>query len=219
MHLQVRVTHAGELIKHASFLFRSSPSVSFSSACSVRVSLLLYLILPSWFLALDRGWSAMKSSPIATRLVYIYRTHRGTVKRRKVTWTVIHTPTPGPPQPTHHTHSEMTETGNKQQTKEKALWNYRVSSAGQRVLTPQNRTAATSDTASLRHVEINGSIRIKSVRNEENKCFNSPARKAECLMRVKILKEVRFDSLVFEYQLIILSFSHFFATPWMILSK
>ncbi len=83
MHLQVRVTHAGELLKHASCLFRSSPSVSFSSACSVRVSLLLYLILPSWFLALDRGWSAMKSSPIATRLVYIYRTHRGTVKRRK----------------------------------------------------------------------------------------------------------------------------------------
>ncbi len=36
MHLQVRVTHAGELLKHASCLFRSSPSVSFSSACSVR---------------------------------------------------------------------------------------------------------------------------------------------------------------------------------------
>lgn len=57
----------------------------FSAACRVKVSVLLYLILPSWFLALDRGCSAMKSSPIATRLVYIYRTHthRGSVKRRK----------------------------------------------------------------------------------------------------------------------------------------
>lgn len=39
---------------------------------------LLYLILPSWLLALDRGCRAMKSSPIATRLEYIYarRIHR-----------------------------------------------------------------------------------------------------------------------------------------------
>lgn len=56
---------------------------------------LLYLILPSWFLALESGCRAMKSSPIATRLEYIYRarkgvkTHRiskkrkGSVKRRQ----------------------------------------------------------------------------------------------------------------------------------------
>lgn len=33
---------------------------------------LLYLIFPSWLLALDRGCRAMKSSPIATRLEYIF---------------------------------------------------------------------------------------------------------------------------------------------------
>lgn len=87
-----------------------------SSTCSVRVSLLLYLILPSWFLALDRGWSAMKSSPIATQLVYIYRTHRGSVKRRKShICSYTHSHTHCTPLSTHHTHSEMTEIGNRKQ--------------------------------------------------------------------------------------------------------
>ncbi len=85
---------------------------------------------------------------------------------------------------THSPHTFRNDRDRKQETssrcREKALRNYQVSSAGQRVLTPQNRTAATSVTASLRHVEINGSIRIESVRNEENKRFNSPAEKAEC---------------------------------------
>lgn len=53
----------------------------------LRAESVLYLILPSWLLALDRGCRAMKSSPIATRLEYIYsrRTHRA--DRRKNTQT------------------------------------------------------------------------------------------------------------------------------------
>lgn len=148
--------------------------VSFSTACSVRVSLLLYLILPSWFLALDRGWSAMKSSPIATRLVYIYRTHRGSVKRKKSHMcSYTHSDTTG-----HSPHTFRNNEDRKQETssrrRDNALQNYQVSSAGQHVLMAQNRTAA-----------IDAQLQLPS---HLNKHFTSLWKKAKCVTQGKIGK-------------------------------
>lgn len=85
------------------------------------------------------------------------------------------------PHTVHHkplaTHTLRNDRDRKQETSsrrwENALRHYQVSSAGQSVLTPQNRTAAASVTALLGH----RNIKIKSVWKEGNKHFSCPVRK------------------------------------------
>lgn len=65
----------------------------------------------------------------------------------------------------HSPHTFRNDRDRKQETssrrRENAFGNYRVSSAGQRVLTPHNCTAATSVSTSPRHVEKDVNIRIE----------------------------------------------------------
>lgn len=84
----------------------------------------------------------MKSSPIATRLVYIYRTHRGSVKRKKSHMcSYTHSDTTDHSRQTFRNYKDRKQETSSRR-RENALQNYQVSSAGQHVLTAQNRTAA-----------------------------------------------------------------------------
>lgn len=77
-----RCIHKNDWYRNIAFEVKHSWDTELIFLCILTPGLnqshLLYLILPSWLLALDRGCRAMKSSPIATRLEYIYtgRIHR-----------------------------------------------------------------------------------------------------------------------------------------------
>lgn len=153
MHLQERVTHAGWTVKARQLFFLHMQC----EGVSPTLPNLAQLILGSG--------QRLKCDEVITYShavdVHLQNTQRVSKEEEShvqlytlTQYTTIHSP-----------HTFRHDRDRKQETssrcRENALWNYRVSFAGQCVLTPHKRTASTSATTSLGHAEKDVNVRIE----------------------------------------------------------